>query len=108
MSVNDRIVLDTLIEARRAEIAPATSLSDFFELYAAEQILKNYDPSYEDIESGNVDGPDDGGFDGIYTYLDVSLVDETTDGSRCRDGASITLHVIQSKYRESFSGSCCR
>ena len=104
MSVNDRIVLDTLIEARRQEIAPTTAANNFFELYAAEQILKNYDPSYEEIEAGNVDGANDGGFDGIYTYLDVTLLDETTDGARCRDGASISLHVIQTKSRESFSG----
>ena len=41
MASNDRIILDEILKQRQAEVAPELSASDFFELFTAEQVLKD-------------------------------------------------------------------
>ena len=65
MSNNDQIILDSVLEQQRQQLAPEISQAEFFEVFAAEQALKDYDLSYEEIRSGIVDGGADGGIDGI-------------------------------------------
>ena len=52
MATNDKIILDEVLKQRKAEIDPASSESEFFELFAAEQVLKDHDLSYDEIEFG--------------------------------------------------------
>ena len=56
MSSNDQIILDQILEQQRAERAPHLTANKYFELFVAEQLLKHYDLSYDEIESGMVDG----------------------------------------------------
>ncbi len=41
---------------QRQQLAPELSESEFFEVFAAELALKDYDLSYEEVRSGIVDG----------------------------------------------------
>jgi hypothetical protein len=54
LSVNDRIILDKILEQQKLALAPELTPSKFFEIFTAEQILKDYDLSYDEIESGIV------------------------------------------------------
>ena len=54
MPTNDQIILKQLLEDRKRDTAPELSESDYFELFCGEQVLKNYDASYDDIEGGVV------------------------------------------------------
>jgi len=49
MPNNDRIILDQVLEQQRQGIAPALDLGHFFEVFTAEQIVKDYDLSYDEI-----------------------------------------------------------
>ncbi|MEK6977649.1 MAG: AIPR family protein [Candidatus Hydrothermarchaeota archaeon] len=105
MSSNDRIILDNVIEQRKQQIAPTLSDSDYFELFTAEQLLKDFDLSYDEIESGIIGGGGDGGIDSIFIFLNEYLLQEDTDLSGYKRNVKIEMHIIQSKMENSFSES---
>ena len=51
MAGNDRIILDKILEERHVSIAGSLSPDEYFEIFTSEQILKDYAPSYEEIEA---------------------------------------------------------
>ncbi len=63
MASNDQIILNQVLDQRRQEVAPNLDASTYFEVFTAEQILKDYDLSYDEIVSGLVGGGGD-----AYTY----------------------------------------
>jgi len=63
MSENDRIVLKAVLEEQKADKAPDLSDNAYFEIFTAEHILKNFDLSYDEIQSGQVGAGGDGGID---------------------------------------------
>lgn len=65
MAKNDQILLDGIIEDRVDMKLPSDRKDEAFEFLAFEQILKDYALSKEEIESGWVDGRNDGGIDGF-------------------------------------------
>jgi hypothetical protein len=103
VSSNDRIILDKILEQKRAGVAPDTSASRFFEIFTAEQILKDYDLSYDEIDSGIVGDGGDGGVDSLYLFLNGELVQDDTDLSGVRKNVSIELVLIQAKSSPGFS-----
>ena len=105
MSANDRIILDKILEQKHQELAPELSISKFFEIFTAEQILKDYDLSYDEIESGIVGDGGDGGVDSLYVFLNGDLVEDDTDTSGLRKNISIDLVIIQAKTSAGFSES---
>ena len=54
MTSNNQVVLEALIESQNKDIAPNLSVSAYFEMFVAEQLLKGYDLSYEEVEAGLV------------------------------------------------------
>lgn len=103
MPQNDRIILRRVVEARNAEVSPETTFDDFFEMFLLEQVLKKFDLSYDEIESGVVDGGDDGGVDGMYTFVNGLLVAEDTDFGAYKRDVTIDLYIVQAKVTPSFS-----
>jgi hypothetical protein len=73
MASNDVVLLDSLVEKSHARFGVEHDQSELFELFCFEQLLKDYEPSYEELESGWTDGPDDGGVDGLYVFIDGKL-----------------------------------
>ena len=103
MSANDRIILDKILEQKQQELAPQISAPKFFEIFTAEQILKDYDLSYDEIESGIVGDGGDGGVDSLYLFLNGELVQDDTDTGSIRKSVSIELIIIQAKTSAGFS-----
>ena len=79
MNNNDLILLDTILAKSQQSQAPGKKLEEFFELFVAEQVLKDMDLSYEELEAGLVAGGNDGGIDGLYVFVNGELVQEDTD-----------------------------
>ena len=52
MARNDLVLLDSLLEKSRAQFGDAREESELFELFCFDQVLKDYDLSFEEIESG--------------------------------------------------------
>jgi len=102
MSSNDQIILDKTLEQQRTERAPHLTADKYFQLFTAEQLLKHFDLSYEEIESGNVDGGGDGGIDGFFVFVNGELVREDTDLSGLKKDVVIEVIIFQSKTEASF------
>ena len=105
MSDNDRIVLNTILEQNRREMAQELSINEYFEVFAAEQVLKEYDLSYEEITMGRVGAGGDGGIDSIHLFVNGSLIQEDTETGPENFGKKLTieLHIIQAKLENGFN-----
>lgn len=106
MAENDLIVLDSIIQGYKDKQAENLTDSDVFEIYTFEQILKNYDLSYEQILSGKVGGGDDGGIDGFYIFVNDELIEEDTELEQFhRRQPLIDIYIIQSTRSTSFQAN---
>lgn len=102
MVTNDRIILDEVLKQGLSEVDPNISPSTFFEYFTAEQILKDFDLSSDEIESGLVGNGGDGGIDSIYLLVNGELVQEDPDLSHLKRDITIDLVIVQSKTHAGF------
>lgn len=102
MANNDQILLDQIVEEQRKSRMPGVTKSEFFELYTAEQVLKDYDLSDDEIEYGLVGAGNDGGIDSIYTFVNGELVQEDFDHSVLKKGILVEVVIIQAKLSAGF------
>ena len=102
MTTNDLIILNEVLKQRQSEVDPDGEASSFFEFFTAEQVLKDFDLSYDEIESGLVGDGGDGGIDAIYLLVNGDLVQEDSDYSRLRRDLTIDLIILQSKTHAGF------
>lgn len=102
MPANDLVLLDSIIEKSKSYFGYTLNQSELFELFCFDQILKNYDLSYEELGFGHVDGGDDGGIDGLFILLDDNLVTEETDIKSIRRNPEVEVVVITCKYGTQF------
>lgn len=96
MANNDQIILDQIVEEQRTSRFPSANKSEFFEMYVVEQVLKDFDLSDEEIESGLVGNGGDGGIDAIYTFANGELVREDFDYEPLKKNVLIEVVIIQS------------
>ena len=102
MAKNDLFLLDNLLTKKAADYPDLDSVGAVFEAFAFEQILKDYDLSYDELSSGWVDGPDDGGIDGFFVFLDGLLLMDKPDERQTRRNPDLEVVIITSKHGESF------
>ena len=100
---NSQQLLNEVLSQQRADQFSTKSDQEYFEIFCAEQILKDYKLSFEELESGIVDGEHDGGIDSIYAFVNGDLVYEDIDCSPFKKDVSIELHIIQTKTSSGFS-----
>jgi len=99
---NDQIILEQIIKERCAESGDELTVSEYFEIYSASEILKNYDLTYDDISYGIVGDGGDGGIDSIYTFINGEALKEDTLVNTNQKKNHIELIIIQSKTSASF------
>lgn len=101
MSEWDRQALLANFDNWRKERAPKLAVDDAFERFAIEQALKDDDLSDEELDYGSLGGGDDGGVDGLYFFVNRTLMHDETD---VPDPAlSAELKIFQAKKRSGFS-----
>ncbi len=102
---NDQIILEQILKEKCAESGDGMLLADYFEIYSASEILKDYDLTYDDIDYGIVgNGGDggDGGIDSIYTFINGEPLKEDTEVNGSQKKNHIELILIQSKTSPNF------
>jgi hypothetical protein len=102
MSDLDIKALQTNFELWKKERAPELSAGEAFERYAIELILRDYDPSDDEIDVGWTGGlgGDDGGIDGIYFLVNRRFM---TDEDKLPDEViEVELHLVQAKNEVGF------
>jgi hypothetical protein len=106
MAKNDVVFLDRVLEHRSAHGPSELDVGEFFELFTAEQILKdreNRELTYEELELGRLGGGDEGGIDAFFVFVDGRLIEEGEELPEPRQGAELTIYAIQSKRATGFS-----
>lgn len=99
---NDQIILSQIIQEKCAESGNELSINEYFEIYTASEILKDYDLTYDDISYGIVGDGGDGGIDTIFTFVNGELIKEDTEINTNQKKNNIELIVIQSKTSACF------
>ncbi len=97
---NSQIIMEKIIKEEAAE--QGAKYTEYFELYTASQILKDYEVTYSDIEYSIVGDGGDGGVDSFYTFLNGELIKEDTDYSKIGKHNKIEVVIIQSKTSKKF------
>ena len=102
VSNSQRILYELFVQEYQDNIT-YTDESEFFERFVAEQIMKPYDLSDEEIDNGVIGRGNDGGCDAVYTLLNGILVTEdiVNDISSSKD-ATIDFVVVQAKRETAF------
>lgn len=93
MAKNDIVLVDSLVSKARARLADHLDDSEVFELFCFEQLLKNYELTDEEVQSGWTDGTNDGGVDGFYVLVDGRLL-EPDDALAHSARQSPEIHVV--------------
>lgn len=102
MPTNDPVLVKQLLEQRKADLDPEASDSDFFELFVAEELLKDHGLSYDELASGLVGGSNDGGIDGLWFFANGELVQEDSDLSSLKRNVDLELIIMQAKRSPGF------
>lgn len=100
---NNQVILENLIEQNRDDLYPEYSISDYFHLFVTEQILKDQELSYDEIDEGIVDSSGDGGIDSIYTFVNQKLIQRDTELIEGKRNSVIDIYILQSKNTNTFS-----
>ena len=110
MSNNTRRLLDQFLTQQKSEQITPLPDDKAFELFASEQVLKDSELSTEELSSGIVGGGNDGGIDGVYTFVGDQLINDDSEifesdfsASRLSLGVALTLRLIQAKGVNSFA-----
>ena len=114
MAANDTALLDGILAGRTGPLAEG-SPDVVFELFVFEQILKSFDLTDDELLYGQVGGGNDGGLDGLFTFLDDNLAGEdadflqpTFDPTSIKRGVELTLFAIQAKVTPGFGETAYR
>lgn len=103
MGDNAVVILDNLLAKRKEELGASLADEVWFQLFTFEQALKEFDLSYDELLSGLVDGPDDGGIDGFFVFVNDDLLGEDLAlDSFKRKSPLLRLFIIQAKRGASF------
>ncbi len=98
MAKNDIILIDGILDNYHW----SENEGENFEFFSLEQILKDYDISEDEINTGIVDGRNDGGIDGIYYLVNNRLITDITSEFDSRSAANLTIYIITCKHESSF------
>ncbi len=100
---NNQILLKECIKQEFDESSGYNDISTYFEHFAASQVLKDFNLSDEEIDSGNSGGGNDGGCDNLYIFLNGELVTaDQIEGLNATKGSYLDFFILQSKNTTSF------
>lgn len=106
MSKNDVLALEVNFEAwlkmRAPGLAKANPKIDPFEFYCADQFLRQFGVSDDEVITGLIGGGDDGGSDGAYFFVNRKLVEEDSDLDP-KSSVRVNLVILQAKQKAGFA-----
>ena len=102
MAKNDLFFIDGIIENYISQELPSRDPGEVFEYFASEQILKQYEFTKEQIQSGNVDGRNDGGIDDFFIIVNGHLADSIPDEFWPKSSANLEIYIFTCKHDDSF------
>lgn len=101
--MSDDILIKSILTKSKNRYGVGLSDADAFEYFCAETVLKPFAMTFDDIEKGIVDGKDDGGIDGVYFFVNRSLIAIDTEMDSFKSPVTVELYIIQSKIQGGFA-----
>lgn len=102
MHANDVVLLNNFLN-RWKDAAPQGLADDrLFELFALEQVLKDWELSTDELLDGLTGGGNDGGIDGFVVLLNGEAVNEDTDYGIAKRNPELAVCLVQASRTESF------
>jgi hypothetical protein len=112
VSDTDVTVLDSILGPANTELASHLKADEFFELFSAHKILRDFQLDPDEIDSGQIGTKEsnkqgsDGGIDGFYLFANGKLVRATADAENARKtlkkGVIVELVLIQTSVHLGF------
>lgn len=102
MVENDPIILDSIIAQKKLNCGQDIADDEFFEIFCFEQLLKNFELPYEDIQFGGVGGGDDGGIDGFFFFINAEPIKEEIIPDNFKKRPLLDVFIIQAKRSPTF------
>jgi hypothetical protein len=102
MARNDVVLLDSLVEKSKAQLGSDREESELFELFTFDQVLKDYEPSFEELESGWTDGGNDGGLDGFFIFVGDRIATPDSPTFASKRSPHIDVHIISARRSATF------
>lgn len=104
---NDLTLLDIIFDNYYEDIAESYNKDEGFELFVADNYLKKYDLSYEELESGLIGGSRDWGIDGLYIVINDTLIssEEDFEDMKITRNETVRIYVFQFKNKTSIQES---
>lgn len=100
---NNQVLLKEIIHQEYEASGDFNTENSYFEFFSANQILKNYELSSEEIENGIIGGGNDGGCDAVYLFLNNEIITADQIGTlSCSKGATLEFIIIQAKETTGF------
>lgn len=102
MAGNDAVILQSILDETKPDFGEDLADDTYFELFTANEVLRELDVSYAELEDGNVGGGGDGGLDGMYTFVNGEYVTEDFDFVSVGKNPSVQFVVTQAKRSSGF------
>ncbi len=74
-------------------------------MFVAEQVLKEHDLTYDELEAGQTGSGGDGGIDAMYVLVNGEMIQEDLDLSTLKKNILIEVVIIQAKITDGFKES---
>lgn len=100
---NNQILLKEIIKQECQNSSEYNNENSYFEFFAANQVLKDYEFSNEEIENGIIGGSNDGGCDAAYIFLnDEIIAPDQLVNLTCPKGAQLEFAIFLDNKQCSF------
>ena len=100
---NNQILLKECVKQEFEELSEYTDINSYFEHFSIYEVLKDYNLSDDEIDSGNVGSGNDGGCDGVYLFLNDELVlRDQIESLSAPKGSTLKLYIFQAKNELGF------
>lgn len=98
---NKNLILEEILKKYNENSEKGSDSDANFELFAAEQLLKDKNLDQEEIESGLLGASNDNGIDGFFIFLDNELITEINevDQSKMYNNLIIHFHQYKNQYK---------
>lgn len=102
MANNDIFIVDGIVDELVENSKSDYSRGEIFEKFVVSEILKSYDLTENELDSGIVDGKNDGGIDGFYIFVNGILVSNQAE-KLPKTSIDLEVYIITSKHADTYS-----
>jgi hypothetical protein len=98
---NEVLLLEARLQEQKSRTHPDLSDDDYFLISSVDTVLRSRGLSNQEIESGIVEGGNDGGIDAVYIFQDGNLIEDNSSLG-ASERPQLALEIMQAKNEHGF------